>query len=94
MKSNIHFYPSSTPSTVNKLVDRKRLIWKKLQTQGKTFLSYLIEATVGNSEPKISQHCDRQGHVFWRAYDPISQLSERFESEAEVRIWLEQRYSR
>ncbi|MBD1867415.1 hypothetical protein H6F95_08910 [Cyanobacteria bacterium FACHB-471] len=48
----------------------------------------------GNEEPQISQKRDRSGEVFWRVYDPTTGESARFNSELEVRFWLEQRYYR
>jgi hypothetical protein len=94
MKTSTHFYQASTPSTVNELINRNRSIQNNLLAKGKAIVAYLIKLAAGSSEPQISEHSDRQGNIFWRVYDPISQTSARFSSEMEVRIWLDQRYSR
>ncbi|MGD2184240.1 hypothetical protein [Lusitaniella coriacea] len=46
------------------------------------------------SEPKIYQTRNSQGKLSFKVYDPIARQSNHFESEEEVRIWLEQRYYR
>jgi hypothetical protein len=45
-----------------------------------------------NSEPRVWQIRDRNDQVWWNAYDPVSGSTLAYASEAEVRIWLEQRY--
>ncbi|WP_404789863.1 hypothetical protein [Altericista sp. CCNU0014] len=49
---------------------------------------------VQTSEPKVSHKRDRQGHLYYQVYDPLSGVSASFGSEAEIRAWLEQRYYR
>ncbi|MDX2214777.1 MAG: hypothetical protein SFY66_15925 [Oculatellaceae cyanobacterium bins.114] len=44
------------------------------------------------SEPRVYQHRDRAGQVYWSGFDPNTGSSIRWVSEAEIRIWLEQRY--
>lgn len=58
-------------------------LWKGLET---LFLK--------GSEPKIHQMRNAKGKLIFKVYDPSTQQSNRFESEEEVRIWLEQRYYR
>ncbi|HIK55559.1 MAG TPA: hypothetical protein IGS37_10410 [Synechococcales cyanobacterium M55_K2018_004] len=55
---------------------------------GRSLLRWLS----GDSEPRVWQTCDRQGHTIWHLYDPATQGKTQFGSEAEVRAWLEQRY--
>ena len=43
-------------------------------------------------EPKITQCRDRQGNLYYQVYDPVTNRSDSFGSESEVRWWLEQRY--
>lgn len=50
---------------------------------------YLAKSRV---EPKIKQQCDRLGNISWRVYDPISGFHCAFNSEQEVRAWLDTRY--
>ncbi len=42
-------------------------------------------------EPQISQITDREGHLWWQAYDPITGQTTYLDSEQEVQIWLEER---
>lgn len=44
------------------------------------------------SEPKITQRTDLTGNNWWEVYDPKTGSSRVFNNEAEVRMWLEQRY--
>lgn len=53
----------------------------------------LIRFLASNHEPQIWLKKDRYGNVFWHVYDPASGASAHLSSEAEVRMWLEQRYS-
>ena len=43
-------------------------------------------------EPHIIQKGDRFGNIYWRVYDPISNSHCSFNSEQEVRSWLDTRY--
>jgi hypothetical protein len=54
----------------------------------------LLNRLGGEPEPRVWQTGDRAGHITWRVYDPVSNLSATFSSEAEVRVWLEERYQR
>lgn len=47
---------------------------------------------ITDSEPKAWQIRDRSGATYWRVYDPATNQAHAFSSEAEVRMWLEQRY--
>lgn len=48
----------------------------------------------GYSEPRIQENRDRTGNVYFSVVDPITNQVQPFESEHEVRVWLENRYSR
>ena len=43
-------------------------------------------------EPHVKQKCDRFGNFYWQIYDPISGSYLFFNSEREVRVWLDTRY--
>lgn len=43
-------------------------------------------------EPKIRQILDSEGHLWWYAYDPLTGQTTYLESEADVQIWLEERF--
>ena len=47
----------------------------------------------GSTEPQIWQSCDRAGSSFWQVYDPVADQTSVFQSETEVRVWLDQRYN-
>lgn len=53
-----------------------------------------IAAMAGNMEPRIRQVRNGDGHLRWRAYDPVSGQVAYLASESELRHWLEQRYYR
>lgn len=52
---------------------------------------FLVEAFTQIHEVKIRQIIDRNGNVSWEVSDPRTQETLWFYSEAEVRVWLDQR---
>lgn len=70
-------------STVNPTLRQK--IWNVLQ-------QVLTERSHSTpSEPQIRQISDREGHLWWQAYDPMTGQTTYLESEEEVMVWLEER---
>jgi hypothetical protein len=63
---------------------------KHLGRVKKTIATWVVQT----SEPKVSEKRDRQGRLYYQVYDPVSNSSATFGSEAEIRAWLEQRYYR
>ena len=61
-----------------------------------TFINNICErfVTLINhaSELKVWQSSDRAGHKWWNAYDPTTGNSISLDSEAEMRMWIEERY--
>jgi len=59
-------------------------------------LSQWIEALLNRfgsaPEPRVWQTGDGAGNITWHVCDPASNTSASFASEAEVRVWLEERY--
>lgn len=47
-----------------------------------------------NQELQVIQKVDRQGHIYWQAYDPVSGKSYSSGSEVDVCMWIEQLYRR
>ena len=43
-------------------------------------------------EPDVKRKYDRSGNFYWQIYDPISRSYLFFNSEREVRVWLDTRY--
>lgn len=52
----------------------------------------LAKVLLAIDEPQIWQKADGQGDIYWKVYDPVTGRTAYFGSEAEVHIWLEQRY--
>ncbi len=77
-----HNHTEPATATRPRLFDYLRIMWTSWQKR----LSM-------SNEPRIWQTRDRNGNVLWNAYDPVSDRSLYYASEAEVRIWLENRYS-
>ncbi|MFB2934899.1 hypothetical protein ACE1B6_06435 [Aerosakkonemataceae cyanobacterium BLCC-F154] len=61
-----------------------------------TFINKICEGFVTlinhASELKVWQSRDRKGHTCWNAYDPTTGKSISLDSEAEMRMWIEERY--
>ncbi|WP_071518139.1 hypothetical protein [Geitlerinema sp. PCC 9228] len=45
-----------------------------------------------NTEPKVWETHDRDGHPIWHVYDPITGYAATVHSEQEVMAWIEERY--
>lgn len=63
-----------------------------LFTTLKAIWRYSIRSLVGNNELQVLQKTDRYGMSYWRTYDPASGRSTVLGSQAEMRMWIEQRY--
>ncbi|MGI0484664.1 hypothetical protein ACN4EK_04445 [Pantanalinema rosaneae CENA516] len=55
---------------------------------------FLTNLLMVRSELQIIQTPDRTGQLWWYIYDPSTGQTAWLESEDEVRIWIEKRYSR
>ena len=72
----------------------------KTQFPIKSYLSGMLEKfwqsavshLAGQMEPQVWQKTDKYGNTYWRAYDPAND-SYFSGSEADMRRWIEQRYS-
>lgn len=51
-----------------------------------------VEQLGHQADVHISRTCDREGNCHWHTYDRHSRHHADLSSEAEVRIWLEQRH--
>lgn len=61
---------------------------EKLQ---KIFQGVIYALTRGH-ELQVWRKKDRNGNAYWQAFDPKTRRSTSLSSEAEMRIWIEQRY--
>lgn len=68
---------------------------KLKQTVGSRLVSavhQLFITLTKEPELRVWQTRDRRGQISWNAYDPKSGQSVRLASEAEMKMWIEQRY--
>jgi hypothetical protein len=65
---------------------KKTRIWSRV-------FQALVDQFIHNHEPQITMknHADRK---YWQVYDPMTQTATTLDTEADVRVWLEQRYYR
>lgn len=75
--------PLHTPKASFPLVAIGKAIWQRL-----------IRALTSGNELQVWKTTDRHGHTYWQAYDPATDRSTSLGSEAEMRMWIEQRYYR
>ena len=59
----------------------------------KSLWQHVLTLLSGRREPRIWRNRDRTGNWYFRVFDPATGASSVFDSEQEVRVWLEQRYS-
>ncbi|MGL5922353.1 hypothetical protein [Chroococcidiopsis sp.] len=58
----------------------------------KVILEKLVRALTRGHELQVWRKKDRNGNPYWQAFDPKTRKSTSLSSEAEMRIWIEQRY--
>ncbi|AFY90329.1 MAG: hypothetical protein CLLPBCKN_008036 [Chroococcidiopsis cubana SAG 39.79] len=58
----------------------------------KAIIEKLIQALTRSHELQVWRKKDRNGNAYWQAFDPKTRKSTSLSSEAEMRIWIEQRY--
>lgn len=58
-----------------------------------SIMAIFVNAFASPTEPKIWQKKDAEGNIIWQTYDPVTGDQARFDTEQEVRIWLEKRYN-
>ncbi|NEP18032.1 MAG: hypothetical protein F6J97_14190 [Leptolyngbya sp. SIO4C1] len=72
---------------------RRMIGWQVIQRWLLQIGQAAIAGLTQGSEPQISHHIRADGQTTWRIYDPYSDQSIICYSAAEVREWLEARYS-
>ncbi|WP_236738926.1 hypothetical protein [Chroogloeocystis siderophila] len=55
-------------------------------------LLHLFRYLTSRNDVQVWQKKDRHGRSYWQAYDPLTDKKISLASEAEMRIWIEQRY--
>jgi hypothetical protein len=69
------------PTKKQTLFSRLNSIWQ-----------HIVKSLIQEQELKIWQSTDRFGNTQWYAYDPVTDSSVTRDSEAEMRVWVEQHY--
>lgn len=91
--NNANIYSRSNPVKINYTTAKKNSsIFKEIQLKIESLLNTISAPILAGKEPKLWLSFDRQGNCYWNAYDPQSNRYARNLSEAEMRIWLEERY--
>jgi hypothetical protein len=54
----------------------------------------LMTKLSSSNDPHIKLKYSPSGQEYWHVYDPMSGQSRTFMAETDVRVWLEERYSR
>lgn len=71
---------------------RKTKISALLFESFKAILERSIQVLTRSHELQVCRKKDRNGNTYWQAFDPKTRKSTSLSSEAEMRIWIEQRY--
>ncbi len=82
---NFHFAHQNSAQTKS-FSQNIRLIGDRLWQKFAAFFS-------NESELKVQPTRDAEGEMWWHVYDPATNRSAIFASEAEIRIWLDERHS-
>jgi hypothetical protein len=53
----------------------------------------LVAKLSSSTDPHIRLKYSPSGQEYWHVYDPMSGKAQTFTAEADVRVWLEERYS-
>ena len=104
MTTNVAYYNSSYSST-NRKADRNaywpfnasvtsHLAQRTVKSQISSLLKVLVRQLTGSSEPRVWSSTDANGETLWNAVDMASDRTLRNATETEMRIWLEERYTR
>ena len=51
-----------------------------------------VQRLMADAAPRVWHTCDAEGNLWWHAHDPVIGRSLYDASEAELRIWIEQRH--
>lgn len=92
MSNSMHSITPRKLELIVKDTEENKIKTHKLSSVFKQFWQHLVTSIVQGQEPRIWQHTDRTGKILWHGYDPHTQRSICVDSEAEMRIWLEERY--
>jgi hypothetical protein len=57
-------------------------------------LQALVAKLSSSNDPQIKLHYNFKGQEYWNVHDPMTGKTATLMDESEVRVWLEQRYSK
>ncbi|UBF24145.1 hypothetical protein K9N68_20760 [Kovacikia minuta CCNUW1] len=81
-----------TPTHTNSSVLSQHKTWKELNTRFKNFKQGVAKALLmGNADPQVHQFRSCRD-LFWYTFDPRTGQTIYADSEAELRLWIEQNY--
>jgi hypothetical protein len=66
--------------------------FRKAATVFQNIAREVISFLSGSLDPRIEHYYDAAQNLHYRVYDPRARQTLHFQDEAEIRIWLEQRY--
>jgi hypothetical protein len=99
----VNVHPSCSSKTVIVLSDlaaetvvSKPSKWRQFWSEflcWKGIRDGLVNGLLRGDEPQIYRKCDRDGNEYFKVYDRVGDRWYRFESESEVRAWIDRRYS-
>ncbi|HEY9622834.1 MAG TPA: hypothetical protein V6C78_20925 [Crinalium sp.] len=92
MKADAYFLREQKATLSTNVAAPKQVEKSRLWIAAGEVLGSFFSHISNTSEPRIWQRRDRSGQLIWHVYDPTTNQSSRFTSEAEVRAWLDQRY--
>jgi hypothetical protein len=53
---------------------------------------HFVQFVTSGNELQVWRTRDRRGTTLWHVYDPVTGANREFGSEADVRVWIEDRY--
>lgn len=86
MKSQLNWHYQAEASLAHS--DRRSSFRAKLRNTWQTVLAYFA----ASNEPHVWKSQDISGLPQWKAYDPMTGQSVEYNSETDMRIWLEERH--
>lgn len=89
MKSSANWLKSQRAKPRQTKIDycSKPVFWFRLHSIWQLLRKYLI----ASSELQVWSTCDRQGNIWWSAYDPKTKRSIYHVSEEQILAWIERR---
>lgn len=65
---------------------------QKLEPLVSRIFQALVAKLSNGNDPQIRLEYSPSGNEYWHVYDPTTGKAETFATEADVRVWVEQRY--